>query len=122
MACVLVPLAEGIVVSAVKKIAFRSKDSSSETVRLAKEKVGMLEKMLYGGSFLLGVEHIYHGEISFIPPFLTAMKTPEEIPVMLHEMATNGVAMSVLVTAVWAIGVVLSKRAKKTKMGSALCA
>lgn len=103
MACFVVPLVEGIVVSSIKAIAFR-KDSAKETVRAAREKILVLEKMLYGGSFLLAAEHLYHGEISFFPPFLTAMKTPEEIPVMLHEMATIGVGMAVLVTSAWALG------------------
>ena len=35
--------------------------------------------------------------------FLTAMKNPEDIPEMLHEMATVGVSMAIVVTAVWGI-------------------
>ena len=37
------------------------------------------------------------------PPFLTAMKTPENIPEMLHEMSTVGVGMALVVTAAWGI-------------------
>ena len=77
--------------------------------------------MLYGGSFLLAVEHIYHGEIVLYPPFLTAMRSSEEISVMLHEIATVGVGMAVLVTAVWGIAVGLSafihKRNKRELKG-----
>ena len=88
MACFTVPLAEAVVVSVSKKILLKknsddaadgAKTTKKEAVR---EKIEMLEKMLYGGSFLLAIEHIYHGEVTFVPPFLTAMNTPEEIPVM----------------------------------------
>ena len=114
MACFAAPLAEAIVVSVVKK--------STNLDNSFKAKLGWLEKMLYGGSFLLAIEHIYHGEIVFYPPFLTAMKSPEEIPVMLHEIATVGVGMALLVTAVWGIAVGLSafmnKRNKKELKGA----
>ena len=72
--------------------------------------------MLYGGSFLLAIEHIYHGELSFLPPFLTALKEPSQISIMLKEMAINGVAMAVATTLIWALIVginsLLSKRKK----------
>ena len=74
--------------------------------------------MSLGGSFLLAIEHIYHGEIMLKPPFLTAAtEGPEAVSEMLHEMATVGVSMAVLLTVVWAGMVVVSdfvlKRAGK---------
>ena len=116
MACFLVPLTEAVVVTAVRKLAFRH--HADATVSAAKEgklesfreKLRVLEKMLYGGSFLLAIEHIYHGEVVLYPPFLTAMRDPAEIPVMLHEMATVGVGMALLVTAVWGAGILLASR------------
>ena len=114
MACFAVPLAEAVVVSVVKAVTLK-KGNSNEKIQVAREKVATLEKMLYGGSALLAVEHMYHGEITFVPPFLTAMKTPEEIFVMLHEMATVGVGMAFLVTAVWGIGRLVSHFVKKCK-------
>ena len=111
MACFTIPLAEAIIVSASKAIVGKihgSHETSAESaakITSIRQKVGILEKMLYGGSFLLAVEHIYHGEVTFLPPFLTALKTPDEIPVMLHEMATSGVGMALLVTGVWGLGV-----------------
>lgn len=107
MACFTVPLAEAVVLTAVKKIAFkRNADSvineaemtKNQKIAVLKEKFRILEKMLYGGSFLLAVEHLYHGEISLVPPFLTAMKNPAEIPEMLREMTTVGVGMALLTT------------------------
>ena len=110
MACFLVPLTEGIVLSTVKKLAFKKNADS-----VIKAKLGHLENMLYGGSFLLAIEHYYHGELSFLPPFLTAMKTPEEIPLMLHEMATVGVGMALLTTAVWGVIVGINHALKKRR-------
>ena len=123
MACFTVPLAEALVVSAVKAIvankhktdALVAEGKSTAKLESFKEKIGWLEKLLYGGSALLAIEHIYHGEVILYPPFLTAMKTPEEIPEMLHEMATVGVGMALLTTAVW--GVMLLVSALKKKFG-----
>lgn len=124
MACFTVPLAEAVVLTAVKKIAFRRNADSvineaemakNQKIAALKEKLGILEKMLYGGSFLLAVEHLYHGEISFVPPFLTAMKNPSEIPEMLREMATVGVGMALLTTAVWAAGIGIASLVKNLK-------
>lgn len=128
MACFTVPLAEAVVLTAVKKIAFkRNADSvineaemtKNQKIAVLKEKFRILEKMLYGGSFLLAVEHLYHGEISFVPPFLTAMKNPAEIPEMLREMATVGVGMALLTTVVWAAGIGISALVKNLKKKSA---
>lgn len=128
MACFTVPLAEAVVLTAVKKIALKHNADSvineaemakNQKIAALKEKLGILEKMLYGGSFLLAVEHLYHGEISFVPPFLTAMKNPSEIPEMLREMATVGVGMALLTTAVWAAGIGIAALVKNLKEKSA---
>lgn len=124
MACFTVPLAEAVILTVSKKILLKRNadkvlnEANSAKIESIKAKLGTLEKMLYGGSFLLAVEHFYHGEISFVPPFLTAMKTPEEIPVMLHEMATVGVGMALLVTAVWGLGIALSSFIKRIRKNS----
>lgn len=112
MACFLVPLAEAVVVSGAK-FAF-SRISDSENIVLSK--LGTLQKMLFGGSALLAVEHYVNGEISFVPPFLTAMKSAEETSEMLNEMATSGVMMAVLVTAAWAVMMVVSHFLKKSSI------
>lgn len=128
MACFTVPLAEAVVLTAVKKIVFRRNADSvineaemakNHKISALKEKLGVLEKMLYGGSFLLAVEHLYHGEISLVPPFFTAMKNPSEIPEMLCEMATVGVGMALLTTAVWAAGIGIAALVKNLKKKSA---
>lgn len=96
MACFLVPLGEALALSAARNFGFKEKP-------VWKERLSALEQMLYGGSFLLAIEHVYHGEVVFYPPFLTAMKNPDDTREMIHEMATVGVSMAIVVTAVWGI-------------------
>ena len=59
--------------------------------------------MIFGGAIMLAVEHIAHGEIILYPPFLTAMQTAEEIPIMLKEMVVVGGTMTIAIVAVWAV-------------------
>ena len=82
-------------------------------------KIGWLGKMMFGGSFLLAIEHVYHGEIIFTPPFLTAVKDGNTAD-MLHEMATRGVAMAVLIGVVWVAMVAISTLVERSpKLGLA---
>lgn len=115
MACFVVPLAEAVVLGGVN-MAFGHFSVENEIIRAAREKIGTLQKMLFGGSFLLAIEHYVNGEISFVPPFLTAMKSPEETQIMLEEMRTFGVAMAVLVTAVFGIMMLISYFMKKSSL------
>ena len=95
MACFSVPLTTAVVATAVKSSLPKSAHGNPFVARL-----GWLGKMMFGGSFLLAIEHIYHGEITFAPPFLTAVRDGATMD-MLHEMATRGVAMAVLLGVVW---------------------
>ena len=108
MACVVVPFVEAVGISVAEK-ALARRTVAGGIARDFVEKIPVLKNMLYGGSLLLAIEHVYHGEISFIPPFLTAARNPAEIPAMLREMATVGVAMALLTTAVWAGYVALGR-------------
>lgn len=92
MACFLVPMVLAIVTTIIQKTARRFAE---------KIKLGVLNTLLWGGVILLAFEHIWHGEVVPWPPFLTAMATPSDIPVMLHEMATIGTAMTVVVVLTW---------------------
>ena len=112
MACFTVPLAGAVAAGAAHK-ALGSSHSNPFIARLP-----WLVKMSLGGSFLLAIEHISHGEIILTPPFRTAAKEgPEAMSAMFHEMATVGVSMAVLLTVVWVGMVVVSdfvlKRAGK---------
>ena len=104
MACFTAPLA-GAAVAAVVQKAAGGKASRNPFLR----KLHWLVKMALGGSFLLAIEHIYHGEITTFPPFLTAMKDPADTQEMLHEIMTVGVSMAVLLLVAWIGMVVVSE-------------
>ena len=91
MACFIAPLSLGIVTT-----IFRKKIPENL-------KIGWLNIMIFGGAIMLAVEHIAHGEIILYPPFLTAMQTAEEIPIMLKEMVVVGGTMTIAIVAVWAV-------------------
>ena len=115
MACFTVPAVEAIAVTAVAFIlqkremarvqAVKTTDVSEETKTPFSRKLKWLRNLLFGGSLLLAFEHVWHGEIVPWFPFLTAVENGEAAD-MLHEMATVGVTMAVLITAVW-VGMVL---------------
>ena len=118
MACFLVSAAEALVVTvAAKTIEKKEKDTERITVPFS-GKLKWLRNMLWGGSALLAFEHVWHGEVVPWFPFLTAASDPADAAEMLHEMATVGVAMAVLVTAVWlgmlGFSAFIEKRARKT--------
>ena len=118
MACFLVPTAEAIVTTVVQKVVKKKekKDPDSLSVRFA-DKLGWLNGMLWGGSGLLAFEHVWHGEVTPFFPFLTAANDPADTAEMLHEMATSGTAMAVLVTAVWAAAVIITSKVKPKASG-----
>ena len=125
MACFTVPAAEAIITTVAEKI-IKSKEKN-QTVKKSQEadsvkipfllNLSWLNKMLWGGSALLAFEHVWHGEVVPFFPFLTAVENGE-VSEMLHEMATAGVSMALLVTAVWGIMVgvvsIFEKRGKTT--------
>ena len=126
MACFLVSAAEAVVVKVAEKAAKRNElralerntEKAKEVTIPLSRKLKWLSNMLLGGSVLLAFEHVWHGEIVPWFPFLTAMSDPEDTAEMLHEMATIGVSMAVLVTVVW-IGMciaadVIVRRPEKT--------
>ena len=104
MACFTVPLAEAVIVAAADSLG-RNPIAKSRNPFLAR--LGWLRDMAFGGSFLLAIEHVWHGEITWRFPFLTAVENGETGE-MLREMATSGVAMALLVTTVWVCMVLVS--------------
>ncbi len=115
MACFLVPAAEAAVMTIVTKVV-ASKEKAPEAVKIEgvggemetvrkftlAQKLRWLTNLLWGGAILLMYEHIWHGEVVPWFPFLTAAADPGDAAEMLHEMATAGVTMAILVTVVWA--------------------
>ena len=130
MACFLVSAAEAVITTVATKIVEKKEKKQKDlSVSLDGEKVesatkipfsrklGWLNRMLWGGSALLMFEHIWHGEVVPFFPFLTAASNPEDAAEMLHEMATVGVSMAILVTTVWLgmviVSSIIEKRAVK---------
>ena len=117
MACFLVSATAAIGVGVAKyvvkhhenKFALETREEPKEykfgsDVKWSK-KLSYLELTLWGGSFLLAIEHVIHGEVTFNPPFLTAMSNAEDTMTMLQEMGTVGVIMFVTLVTAWALGV-----------------
>lgn len=115
MACFLVGAAEAAVVTmAAQALELREQKKVGETRLEGAErtsapqvpwsrKLRWLSYLLWGGAFLLAFEHLWHGEVVPWFPFLTAAENPADMAEMLHEMATVGVTMAVIVTVVWAL-------------------
>lgn len=113
MACFLVPAGEAVVTTIITKIVKAKEEkerSASDSFNMTMDKqvkipfshkLKWLNNMLWGGSALLAFEHVWHGEIVPWFPFLTAAENPIARSEMLQEMSTVGVAMAILVSAVW---------------------
>ena len=121
MACFLVPAAEAVATS-IAKIEVDKKEAAKQTEQQETKipfstKLSWLRNMLWGGAVLLAFEHVWHGEVVPYFPFLTAASNPADKAEMLHEMATVGVTMAVIITVVWvcmlAVASVFEKRAKE---------
>ena len=111
MACFLVSAAEALVVTGIEKAEESKEKAQIESGKIdaavEPEKIPLSRKlkwltwMLWGGAILLCYEHVWHGEVVPWFPFLTAMNDPGDTAEMLHEMATVGVTMAVIITLTW---------------------
>lgn len=92
-------MTQAIITSACRK--HQEKSISSPGASVLKRNLPALEKMLWGGTVVLLVDHAIHGELfSF----------------SLRELLSVGVPMSVILTAVWAVWAVLKERRKKAAL------
>lgn len=96
MACLLAPATALIITTSLRKKIPQ------------KYHIEWLNTMLFGGVVMLIVEHIAHGEIVLFPPFLTAMKNPNDTHMMLKEIATIGTAMAIAIFSVWIVMILIS--------------
>ena len=103
-------MAQAIVTSAYRKVNEKSIKTADSAL---KRQIPALEKMLWGGTVMLIVDHIINGELTRQYPFFTALETGG-FPVMLRELLTVGVPMSLVLTAVWAIYAILKERRTRT--------
>ena len=108
MCCFLVPLVQAVATSACRKCLERSgRGLNGNPFRRS---LPALEKMLWGGSVMLIVDHVINGELTWRFPFFTALGQVGGGAVMLREMLTVGVPMSVVLTGVWAVYALLKER------------
>ncbi len=111
MACFLAAVAESAIVYGIKKTV---QSHHSEKAQSWARRLGILINMLLGGSFLLMIEHVWHGEITWHFPFLTAMRDPDDTAAMIHEIMTVGVSMDLALTAAWAVWVLASSMSARS--------
>ncbi|MBQ7209908.1 MAG: hypothetical protein IJS05_03310 [Paludibacteraceae bacterium] len=95
MACFIVPLTQAIATTVYRK-------TTTQKDTFLGRNLATLEKMLWGGSVMLIVDHILAGELTWRFPFFTALETDGGGGVMLDEILTVGLPISLAVTAVWA--------------------
>lgn len=128
MACFVVPAAEAVITTLVKHVVESKEEKhlkelgiESKEIKGFSRQLSWLNNMLWGGSCLLAVEHIWHGEVVPYYPFLTALNSGEETTAMLYEMATVGVTMAAAITFVWIVMVVtireMERRHKQVDIG-----
>lgn len=103
MACFIVPLTQAIATTVYRKLSGQSDTFVGRNLRT-------LELMLWGGSVMLIVDHILNGELVWYWPFFTALEVEGGGAVMLREILTVGVPISIAVTAVWAVWCALKER------------
>ena len=126
MSCFIVPAVEAIATTIAAKVIAKKEmnneihheGGSDELIENShftsfSKKLGWLNNMLWGGSALLLLEHVWHGEVIASFPFLTAAANVADRAQMLREMSTVGVSMAALVTAVWGVMVLVSSRSEK---------
>lgn len=111
MACFIAPAAEAVVMTVVQKHVEKKEKSKVYTSEAHvstspsngitwSRRLKWLNTMLWGGSALLMLEHIWHGEIVGAFPFLTAVINGETMD-MLKEIAITGGMMTITITAIW---------------------
>ena len=107
MACFVVPLVQAVATTFYRRHAKMDHG--------LKRYVPDLEKMLWGGSVMLVVDHIINGELTWRFPFFTALDQAGGGAVMLREMLTVGVPMSLVLTAAWLVWALAHDRKTATQ-------
>ena len=76
MACFIVPLVQAVATTAYRKRMEKTQVEPAQSNYHALSKhLPALEKMLWGGSLMLIVDHILNGEVTWMYPFFTALET-----------------------------------------------
>jgi len=108
MCCFLVPLAQAVATTICRR-RLCDANSRADASPLIRE-LPALEKMLWGGTLMLIVDHIINGELTWRFPFFTALTETGGGGVMLREILTVGVPMSLVLTAAWVVYALMKER------------
>ena len=108
MACFVAPLVQAIATSIYRKRHEKRIDDPGSST-LARH-LPALEKMLWGGSIMLIVDHIMNGELTWRFPFFTALDKVGGGTIMLKEILTVGVPMCLVISIVWMVYAYLKDR------------
>lgn len=111
MACFLVPMVQAIATSAYRRS--NEKMISDPASGALKHNIPALEKMLWGGTVMLIVDHIINGELTWRFPFFTAFTEVGGVQVFLNELLTVGVPMSLVLTGCWAVWSLVKSRRRR---------
>lgn len=124
MACFTAVIPEVVALHFIKKY-IEKKEATNQTNQTQDStkikmsvKISWLITMLWGGIFLLMIEHFWHGEIVPYPPFLSAIESGETQS-MLNEILLVGGAIDIFVPMVWFIVCMFVEkmRAKRLNLG-----
>ena len=118
MACFIAPAGVAVVTTIVQKVVKKKEDAAAgeravKTTGKWTQRLRWLNTMLWGGTLLLALEHVWHGELVPWPPFLTAMETSGGIGPMLREIATYGATMTAAVLVIWGVMVWIAVTAER---------
>ena len=103
MCCFIVPLVEAIAATACRKAIVQPRT-------VLGRHLSDLEKMLWGGTLMLIVDHVINGELTWKFPFFTALNELEGAQVMLREILVVGVPMAAVLTAAWVAYALIKER------------
>ena len=108
MACFIVPLVQAVATTVYRKR--HAAEIAGPDAPVLKHRIPDLEKMLWGGTLMLIVDHVINGELTWRFPFFTALDQAGGGMVMLREMLTVGVPMSLVLTAAWLVWVLVKEK------------
>ena len=105
-------MTQAIATTAYRKLNAKKIEATEATALM--RHVPTLEKMLWGGTVMLIVDHVISGEVTWRYPFFTALTEAGGADVMLREMLTVALPMSLVLTAVWVVYAFAKERKNQT--------
>ena len=108
MSCFIAPLVAAVATTAIRKARTKAVKAPGSSPFL--HHLPDLEKMLWGGTLMLIVDHVINGELTWAFPFFTALGESGGASLLLREILTVGVPMALILIAAWAVWAVAKDR------------